>query len=147
MFCDVGSNENSNFTETRNTFCRTRSLFNATFFMTFIQFKSCCCVQNFIKIGRFFTSSSSRMRAMNHNWSATKQHLHPQSVAEISRHSVLSGGQDLTMWDIIWVSPQGHRSFPSAGTVVSLFRVKTVQQRPLLPREIKTRLPDCGVTH
>jgi len=27
---------------------------------------------------------------MNHNWSATKQPLHPQSVAEISRHSVLS---------------------------------------------------------
>jgi len=37
------------------------------------------------------TSSSSRMRVINHNWSATKQHLHPQSVAEISRHSVLSG--------------------------------------------------------
>jgi len=31
------------------------------------------------------------MRVMNHNWSATKQHLHPQSVDEISRHSVLSG--------------------------------------------------------
>jgi len=28
---------------------------------------------------------------MNRNWSATKQRLHPQSVAEISRHSVLSG--------------------------------------------------------
>ena len=27
----------------------------------------------------------------NHNWLATKQRLHPQSVAEISRHSVLSG--------------------------------------------------------
>jgi len=26
-----------------------------------------------------------------YNWSATKQRLHPQSVAEISRHSVLSG--------------------------------------------------------
>jgi len=37
------------------------------------------------------SSSSSRMRVMNHNWSATKQRLHPQSVAEISRHSVLSG--------------------------------------------------------
>jgi len=32
-------------------------------------------------------SSSSRMRVINYNWSATKQHLHPQSVAEISRHS------------------------------------------------------------
>ena len=31
-----------------------------------------------------FFSSSSRMRVMNHNWSATKQRLHPQSVAEIS---------------------------------------------------------------
>jgi len=29
-------------------------------------------------------SSSSRMRVMNHNWSATKQRLHPQSVVEIS---------------------------------------------------------------
>ena len=31
------------------------------------------------------------MRVMNHSWSATKQCLHSQSVAEISRHSVLSG--------------------------------------------------------
>jgi len=37
--------------------------------------------------------------------------------------------------------------FPSAGTTVSLFRTKTVQQRPLLPREVETWLPDCGVTH
>ena len=36
-------------------------------------------------------SSSSRMRVIYHNWSATKQHPHPQSVAEISCHSVLSG--------------------------------------------------------
>ena len=36
-------------------------------------------------------SSFSRMRVINHNWSATKQRLHPQGVAEISRHSVLSG--------------------------------------------------------
>ena len=28
--------------------------------------------------------------------------------------------------------------FPSAGTAVSLFRAKTVQQRPLLPREVET---------
>jgi len=31
------------------------------------------------------------MCVMNHNWSAMKQRLHPQSVAEISCHSVLSG--------------------------------------------------------
>ena len=51
-------------------------------------------------------SSSSCMRVMNYDWSAAKQRLHPQSVAEISRHSDLSGGQDSTMWDIVWVSPQ-----------------------------------------
>ena len=37
--------------------------------------------------------------------------------------------------------------FLSAGTAVSLFRAKVVQQRPLLPREVETWLPDCGVTH
>ena len=41
-------------------------------------------------------------------------------------------GQDSTAWDIVWVSPQGHRSvskspFPSAGTAVSLFRAEMVQ--------------------
>jgi len=54
-------------------------------------------------------SSSSRMCVLNHNWSATKQRPHPQSVAEISRHSVLSGDR-IQQWDIVWVSPQGHRS-------------------------------------
>jgi len=39
------------------------------------------------------TSSSSRMRVMNHNWSTKKQRLHPQSAAKISRHSVLSGNR------------------------------------------------------
>jgi len=42
-------------------------------------------------INRYKASSSSRMRVTNHNWSATKQRLHMQSVAEISHHSVLSG--------------------------------------------------------
>ena len=37
--------------------------------------------------------------------------------------------------------------FPSAGTAVSMFHVKTVQQRPLLPREVETLLLDCGVGH
>ena len=42
---------------------------------------------------RHFTNftSSSRMHVIYHNWSATKQRPLPQSVAEISRHSVLSG--------------------------------------------------------
>ena len=39
------------------------------------------------------TSSSSRMRVIYHNWSAMKQRPHPQSVAEIRHHSVLSGGR------------------------------------------------------
>jgi len=50
--------------------------------------------------------SSSRMCVINHNWSATKQCLHPQSVAAVQ----CVRGQDSTMWDIIWVSPQGRRS-------------------------------------
>ena len=38
----------------------------------------------------YLNESSSRMRVMNHNWSARKQRLHLQNVAEISRHSALS---------------------------------------------------------
>jgi len=87
------------------------------------------------------------MRVMNHNWSVTKQCLHPQSVAEISCHSVLSGDRirqcETSKTQIsVCKSP-----FPSAGTAVSLFRAKMVKQRPLLPREVETWLPDCGVTH
>ena len=40
-------------------------------------------------------TSSSRMHVMSHNWSAMKQRLRPQSVAEISHHSVLSGDRIL----------------------------------------------------
>jgi len=50
------------------------------------------------------------MHVMNHNWSATKQ---VSSSAECSRDKPLFSfvrGQCSTMWDIIWVSPQGHRS-------------------------------------
>ena len=43
---------------------------------------------------------------MSHNWSATKQRLHPQSVAEINRYSVLSGDR-IRRCEI---SPQGHGS-------------------------------------
>jgi len=38
----------------------------------------------------FFLFFLSLMRAMDHNWSARKQHLHLQSVAKISRYSALS---------------------------------------------------------
>jgi len=76
-------------------------------------------------------TTSSRMCVVNRKWSATKQRLHPQSVAEISRHSVLSG--DRIRFDNV----RHHRGlatrtqisvckspFPSAGTAMSLFRVK-----------------------
>ena len=89
------------------------------------------------------------MHVVNYNWSATKQRLHLWSVAEISHHSVLSGDKIRHLLGLatktqisVCKSP-----FPSAGTVVSLFRAKMVQQRPLLPREVETWLPDCGVTH
>jgi len=52
------------------------------------------------------SSSSSRMCVMNHNWSATKQRLHSQSVAEISRHSVLSGDR---IWQCGTSSGSCHR--------------------------------------
>ena len=53
--------------------------------------------------------SSSRMRFMSHNWSATKQRLHPECSRDKPPFSFVRG-QDSTMWDIVWVSPRGHRS-------------------------------------
>ena len=50
--------------------------------------RSASCILSHQAVTPLTTQSSSRMRVVNHNWSATKQHLHPQSVAEISRHSV-----------------------------------------------------------
>ena len=96
--------------------------------------------------------SSSRMRFMSHNWSATKQRLHPQSVAEISRHSVLSGTGFDNVRHRLGLATRTQISvckspFFSAGTTVSLFRAKTVQQTQLLLREVETELPDCRVTH
>jgi len=55
---------------------------------------NCACCQNQQKSLTQCYATSCRMRFVSHNyWSATKQHLHPQSVAEISRHSVLSGNR------------------------------------------------------
>jgi len=44
-----------------------------------------------ISVVLIIAGKSSRMHVVSHNWSATKQRIHPQSVGEISRHSVLSG--------------------------------------------------------
>jgi len=97
------------------------------------------------------TSSSSRMRVIYHNWSATKQRPHPQSVAEISCHSVLSGDRirqcetssgsrhkDTDQCLIVAISFCRHRSVPVPCKNGSA---------ALLPREVETWLPDCGVTH
>jgi len=86
------------------------------------------------------------MCVINHNWSATKQRPHPQSVAEISRHSVLSGTGFDNARHRLGLATRTQISvckspFPSAGTAVSLFCAKTVQQRQLLPREVETWLP------
>jgi len=59
---------------------------------------------------------------MIRNWSATKQRLHPQSVAEIRRHSVLSGDR---IWQCETSSGSRHKDtdhckslFPFAGRSV-----------------------------
>ena len=90
------------------------------------------------------------MHVMNHNWSATKQRLHPQSVAEIAAIQFCQGIGFDNVEHHLGLATKTQISvckspFPSAGTAVSLFRAKTVQQRPLLPREVETRLLDCGV--
>ena len=99
-----------------------------------------------------YSSSSSRMRVINHNWSATKQRLHPQSVAEISRHSVFVRGQDSTMWASFWsrhkdtdqclqvaISFCRHRSVPVP--------CKNGSAQTTVAREVETWLPDCGIAH
>ena len=58
------------------------------------------------------SSSSSRMRVVNHNWSVAT-HETASSSADCSRDKPpfsFVRGQDSTMSDIVWVSPQGHRS-------------------------------------
>jgi len=66
---------------------------------------------------------------INYNWSARKQHLHLQSAAEISRHSVLSGTGFDNLGYRLGLATRTQISvckspFPSAGTAVSLFRAK-----------------------
>jgi len=66
-------------------------------------------------------------------WSATKQRLHPQSAAEISCHSVLSGDKFDNVRHRLGLATRTQISvckspFPSAGTAVSLFRAKMVSR-------------------
>ena len=88
------------------------------------------------------TTSSSRMHVMNHNWSATKQRLHPQSVAELSRHTVLSRDR------IQECGTQGHSSVS-----VSRHFLLQAPQCPCFVRKWFTRdhccrgrsKPGCGI--
>jgi len=64
-------------------------------------------------------SSSSRMRVMNHNWSATTASSSAVSSRDKQPFSFVRG-QDLTIWDIIRVSPQGHRSVWHTGLLYKL---------------------------
>ena len=89
-----------------------------------------CGIKVTTRVRMLSFGTSSRMHVMNHNWSPTKQHLHPQSVAEIGRHSVLSGDRIrhrlclATKTQISVCKPP----FPSANSTVSPFRAKMVQQ-------------------
>jgi len=64
----------------------------STVYFYFILLAGFCAIEHILNgVVLLQKSSSSLMRFMSHNWAATKQRLHSQSVAEISRHSVLSG--------------------------------------------------------
>ena len=76
-------------------------------------------------------ASSSRMRVVNHNWSATKQRLYLQSAAKISCHSALSQTGFNNMGHRPSLAARTRISvckslFPSAGIAVSLFRAKMI---------------------
>ena len=77
--------------------------------------------------------SSSRMCVMNHNWSATKQRLHPRSVAEISRHSVLLGDRILQCG-----TSSGSRHGPQVYRSVSVSR-HFLLQAPQCPCSVRKR--------
>ena len=95
------------------------------------------------------SSSSSRTHVIYHNWSAMKQRLHPQSVAEISRHSVLSGaGFDnvrhrlglATRTQIsVCKSPCRHRSVP--------VRCENGSAETTVAEGGRSSVADCGAAH
>ena len=84
-------------------------------------------------------------------------HKTASSSAECSRDKPpfsFVGGQDSTMLDIVWVSPQGHRSV----SVSRHFLLQALQcpcsvrkqfnrDHCCREREVKTQLPDCVVAH
>ena len=90
----------------------------------------------------------------SHNWSARQWHHRLQSVVWTSHRVVLSVGrirQCVTSFG-------SHRRNTDRSLKVSIFlqapqwpcpvwKLETVQERPLLSRESKSRLSDCGVVH
>ena len=54
----------------------------------------------------YFFTSSSRMRVINHNWSDTKQRLHPQSVYKPPFSFVK--GQDSTIYTSLFTIKMVH---------------------------------------
>jgi len=83
----------------RFQFCLWRNRRRWQMFIQRSMLLSCLCV-------KFF---SYACHEHHHNWSAKKQRLHPQCSRDKPPFSFVRG-QFLTMWDIVWVSPQGHRS-------------------------------------
>ena len=81
------------------------------------------------------------MRVIYHNWSARKQHLRLQSVAETSpiqlsqRKGFDNAGHCLGLATRTQISVC-KSPFLFLGTAVSVFRAKTVQQRQLLSRNL-----------
>jgi len=108
------------------------SIYDSFLFMRLLGPMFSGCHSPFVHL---LSSSLSRMSVMNHNWSATKQHLHPRHT-HVRHHLRLATRTQIS----VCKSP-----FPSAGSAVSLFCAKTVQQRLLSPREVETlhlsRLP------
>ena len=104
-----------------------------------------------------FSSTSSRIRVMNHN---VVSHETASSPTECSRDKPFSfvRGQDSTMWDIVWVLPQGHNSmsishhFPSADGWRQYFpqfpdswRDKTIYWNYKETQHCLTTNDNCGV--
>ena len=98
---------------------------------------------------------SSRMRFMGHNWSATKQRLHPQSAAEISRYSALLGDRTRQCETSSGCRhAQGHKSASASRHLLLQAPQCPCSVRKRFNRDhccrgrskVETRLPDCGVT-
>jgi len=85
----------------------------------------------------------------SHNWSARQRHHRLQSVVRTSHCVVLSVGKIRQYLGLTAGTLVGVYEFPflPTSTAVTLSGAEAVQERPVLSRECKTRLSDCGVVH